>query len=320
MWIESLSTLAEDFEVVVAGGGIAGLTAGLVSARLGRKTLVLAGDVLGGLLLSIERIEGVPGFPDGVPGYELCPMAQEQAVAAGAEVVATSLDRLARQDGKWRVTAGDRDIAASAVILATGSTLKKLGLPAEARLLGKGVSQCAGCDGPLFRNRAVAVIGGGDSALQEASTLANFASRVIVLHRGKTLSAQAAYRRHASQHPKIELRFDTVVEDILGEDRVTGIRTRDVASGLTAALELAAVFVYIGLEPNATFLRGQIDLDPTGRVPTDARMRTALPGVFAAGVVRSGSPGRAVGSAGEGAIAAVAANEYVSDGVSDGVW
>ena len=126
----------------VAGGGIAGLTAGLVSARLGRKTLVLAGDVLGGLLLSIERIEGVPGFPDGVPGYELCPMAQEQAVTAGAEVVATSLDRLARQDSKWRVTAGDRDIAASAVILATGSTLKKLGLPAEARLLGKGVSQC----------------------------------------------------------------------------------------------------------------------------------------------------------------------------------
>jgi thioredoxin reductase (NADPH) len=247
-------------------------------------------------------------------------MAQEQAVAAGAEVVATSLDRLARQDGSWRVTAGDRDIAASAVILATGSTLRKLGLPAEARLLGKGVSQCASCDGPLVRNRVVAVIGGGDSALQEAATLANFASRVIVLHRGKTLSAQAAYRRHASQHPKIELRFDTVVEDILGEDRVTGIRTRDVASGSTAALELAAVFVYIGLEPNATFLRGQIDLDPAGRVPTDARMRTALPGVFAAGVVRSGSPGRAVGSAGEGAIAAVAANEYVSDGVSDGAW
>jgi thioredoxin reductase (NADPH) len=303
----------KDYDIVVAGGGIAGLTAGLTSARLGRKTLVLTGDALGGLLLSIEKIDGYPGFPDGVPGYELCPIAQEQATAAGAEFAMTNLERLAPQDGKWRVSTGDGEIAARAIILATGSSLKQLGLPAEARLFGKGVSQCASCDAPLVRGKPVAVAGGGDSALQEALTLAEHASRVFVCHRGAALSGQAAYRDRASQHPKIELRFGTVIEDILGEDRVTGIRTRD-ASGESADVEVLALFVYIGLQPNTGFLQGLLELDPAGKIPTDARMRTALPGVLAAGVGRVGSPGRAAGSAGEGAIAAVSADAFLTQG------
>ena len=306
--------MAGDFEIVVAGGGIAGLTAGLGAARLGRKTMVLAGDVLGGLLLSIEKIEGVPGFPDGVPGYDLCPMTQEQATAAGAQVVGARLEGLAPVGGRWRLITSEGEMTAGAVVLATGGELRQLGLPAEARLLGKGVSQCASCDAPLVRKRVVAVVGGGDSALQEALTLAEHAERVVVLHRGKSLSAQATYTERARAHSRIELRFSTVVDDILGEERLTGLRIRDVDSGGTSVLEAAALFVYIGLAPATAFLRSQLTLDPTGRIPTDHRMRTVERGLLAAGIVRSGSPGRAVGSAGEGAIAAVAADAYLSGG------
>jgi thioredoxin reductase (NADPH) len=306
--------LDREFEIVIAGGGIAGLTAGLAAARLGRKTLVLTGDVLGGLLLSIEKIEGFPGFGDGIPGYDLCPMIQEQATAAGAEFTATSLESIERRDGTWHVASSEGDLKARAVVLATGSTLKELGVPSEARLRGKGVSHCASCDAPLVRKRVVAVAGGGDSALQEALTLAEFAERVIVLVRGEALSAQKSYRTRVAEHPKIEVRFRTVVEEVLGADKLTGVRIRDLTLGAPADLEVAALFVYIGLQPSTAFLNGQIKLDPSGRIPVDERMRTVLPGIFAAGLVRSGSAGRAVASAGDGTIAAIAADRYLADG------
>jgi thioredoxin reductase (NADPH) len=307
-----LQTLDKEFEVVIAGGGIAGLTAALASARLGRKTLVLTGEVLGGLLLSIEKIEGFPGFAEGIPGYELCPMIQEQATAAGAEFAAAGLDCIERQDDGWHVMTGEGGLRARAIILATGSTLKELGAPGEARLRGKGISHCASCDAPLVRNRTVAVVGGGDSALQEALTLAGFAERVIILQRGKTLSAQSVFRDRAVNHSKIEIRFNTVVEEVLGADKVTGVRIRDT-TGATD-LEVAALFVYIGLAPTTAFLNGQLALDPFGRIPADGRMRTELRGVFTAGIVRSGSAGRAAASAGDGTTAAVAADRYLANG------
>jgi len=302
------------FDVVVAGGGIAGLTAGLTAARLGRKTLVLTGDVLGGQLLSINRIDGYPGFPDGVPGYELCPMAQEQAAAAGADFAATLLETLAPQDGAWRLTASDGEAYnARAVILATGAGLKPLGVPGEARLAGKGVSHCASCDAPLLRGRTAVVVGGGDSAAQEALTLAESVARVILVHRGPALSAQAAYREAALAQPRIELRANSVVEEILGDAKVEGLRIRDRAAGAGADLEAAGVFIYIGLEPNAAVLQGRAALDPAGRIATDPALRTSLPGVCAAGAVRSGWPGRAAASAGDGAAAAVAVDRYLRD-------
>jgi thioredoxin reductase (NADPH) len=310
-----LRKLDNEFEVVVAGSGIAGLTAGLISARLGRKTLVLTGDVLGGLLLSIEKIDGFPGFPDGIPGYELCPITQEQAIAAGAEFASTNLERLERQDGKWRVTTGKGDIMGRAVILATGSTLKELGVPGEARLRGKGVSHCASCDAPLLRDRNVAVVGGGDSAMQEALTIAKFASRVTVLQRGAALTAQAAYLDQATKNPKIEIRLNTVVKEVFGEAKVSGVSLCDTTNSAATNLDVAAVFVYIGLQPSTAFLNGQMNRDPSERIPTKSWMQTELPGVYAAGTMRSGSPGRAVGSAGEGATAAVAADRYLTDSV-----
>ena len=303
-----------EFEVVIAGGGIAGMTAAVTAARLGRKTLVLTGDVPGGQLISIEKIEGYPGFPDGVPGYDLCPMLQEQAAATGAEFMMTGLERLDPQDGQWRVTTGEGGILARAVIVATGSSLKKLDVPGEERLTGNGVSHCASCDAPLFRDRIVAAVGGGDSAMQEALTLAAFASRVFILQRGDALTGQACYRDRVTTHQKIDIRFNTSVTEILGEAKVTGLRTRQSREGAIADLEVAAVFTYVGLQPNTAVLRDRLSLDQAGRISTDGWMRSELTGVCAAGTVRCQSPYRAVSAAGDGASAAVTVDRYLTDG------
>jgi thioredoxin reductase (NADPH) len=306
--------LSDEFDVVIAGGGMAGMSAAMTSARLGRRTLVLTGDVLGGQLISIDKIEGVPGFPDGVPGYDLCPMLQDQAGAAGAEFLMTSLQRLDPQDGAWRVTTGEGEVSTRGIVLAMGSSLKKLGVPGEERLTGNGVSHCASCDAPLLRERVVAVVGGGDSAMQEALTLAEHVSKVIVLHRGDGLSGQASYRDRATVHPKIEIRVQTTVLEIFGDASVTGLRTRNARDGGTADLEVAAVFPYVGLQPNTASVARCLRLDPAGLIPTDGSMRTELPGVCAAGTVRCDTPYRAVSAAGDGAAAAVALDRYLTDG------
>lgn len=214
----------------------------------------------------------------------------------------------------WLVSTSDGDFRARAVIVATGSRLRRLGVPGEERLWGKGVSQCASCDGPLFRNRVAGVVGGGDSALQEALELAGHVGQVIVFHRGEELSAQQTYRRRVLEHPKIGVRFGTVVEEILGEDSVAGVRTREPATGAAAEVELAALFVFVGTEPNTGFLRELLRLDGDGRVPTDTWLRTELPGVLAAGDVRRDSAGQAIAAAGDGATAAVAAHRYLAGG------
>jgi thioredoxin reductase (NADPH) len=300
-----------DFDLVVAGSGIAGLTAALTGARLGLKTLCLTGDVLGGQLLSINKIDGYPGFPDGVAGYDLCPIAQEQAIAAGAEVAATTLEGLARQDGRWRLATGEGDVAARGVVLATGAALKTLGIPGEERLFGKGVSHCASCDAPLLRGKPVVVIGGGDSACQEALTLAEAASKVTMLHRGAELSAQRAYRDAVMELPNVEIRFNHVAEEILGERGVTAVRARDQAGNASTEIEAAGAFIFIGLAPMTAYLNGAVNLAPDGRIPTDAAMRTALTGVGAAGAVRHGWAGRAAASAGDGAAAAIAIADFL---------
>jgi thioredoxin reductase (NADPH) len=303
----------QDYDIVVAGGGLAGLTTGLTAARLGRKTLVLTGDVIGGQLLSIEKIEGFPGFPEGVPGYDLAPMTQEEAALAGAEFTATELKNFTRDGDVWRLTTGEGDFVTRGLVLATGAALKELGLPGEARLRGQGVSHCASCDAPLLRGKTAAVIGGGDSAMQEALTLSQHVSRVMLLTHGAALTGQMSYRERVTQDPKIEVRTRTEVEDILGESKVAGLRLREVGGG-SSDLNVDAVFVYIGLAPNTGFLGGHLNLN-AGAIPTDAFMRTALPGVCAAGTVRAGSACRAAGAAGDGATAAIAIDHYLTDGV-----
>ena len=306
--------MAKEFDVVIAGGGIAGLSAGLTAARVGISTLILTGDLPGGQLVSIEKVEGLPGHPEGIPGYDLCPIMQDQAAAAGAEFMMSSVMHLDPVGAKWKVTSGEGDIVAGAVILATGSDFKKLDVPGEERLTGSGVSHCATCDAPLLRGRIVAVVGGGDSAMQEGLTLAEFASKVIVFHRGDALAGQKCYRDRVMTHPKIEVRANTIVSEILGETAVTGLRTQDVRSGAVADVEIAAVFAYVGLRPNTTFVQNLLSLDSAGRIPTDALTRTGLPGLCAAGTIRAHSPCRAQSAAGDGTTAAVTAGRFLADG------
>lgn len=306
--------MAKEFDVVVAGGGIAGLSAGLASARLGVSTLILTGDIPGGQLVSIEKVEGLPGHPDGIPGYDLCPIVQDQAAAAGAEFMMSSVMRLDPAAAKWKVTCSEGDIVAGAVILATGSDFKKLDVAGEERLTGSGVSHCATCDAPLLRGRIVAVVGGGDSAMQEGLTLAEFASKVVLFHRGDELAGQKYYRDRVMTHPKIEVRSNTIVSEILGETAVAAVRTQDVRSGAVSDVEVAAVFAFVGLRPNTAFVQNLVSLDSAGRIPTDALTRTGLPGICAAGTIRAQSPCRAASAAGDGATAAVAAGRFLADG------
>lgn len=311
--------MAKEFDVVVAGGGIAGLSAGLASARLGISTLILTGDLPGGQLVSIEKVEGLPGHPDGIPGYDLCPIMQDQAAAAGAEFMMSNVMRLDPAGAKWKMASSEGEVVAGAVILATGSGFKKLDVPGEERLTGSGVSHCATCDAPLLRGRIVAVVGDGDSAMQEGLTLAEFASKVILFSRGDVLAGQKCYRDRVIAHPKIEVRANAIVSEILGETAVAGLRTRDVRSGAVSDVEVAAVFAYVGLRPNTAFVQHLLSLDSAGRIPTDALTRTELPGIYAAGTIRAQSPCRATSAAGDGATAAVAAGRFLADGSwSDG--
>jgi thioredoxin reductase (NADPH) len=214
----------------------------------------------------------------------------------------------------WRVRCADGDYGARTVILATGTSLKALNVPGEERLKGKGVSHCASCDAPLLKNRRVVVAGGGDSALQEALTLAGHASGVTVVHHGE-LTAQRSFRTRAESHPKIEFRAGSEVIEVLGADAVTGARVRATSGDGVQDLEAAAVFVYIGLAPCTALVGSLMSLSKSGHVPTDAALRTSRRGLFAAGTVRAGAAGRAVAAAGEGTRAALAADEFLRTGV-----
>jgi thioredoxin reductase (NADPH) len=304
--------MSSEVDIVVIGGGIAGLSAALTSARLGRRTALVTGGLVGGQLVSIEKIEGVPGFPDGVPGYDFCPMTQEQAAAAGVEFVNAAADSLAADGDRWRVTSAEGDVVARAVVIATGSTIAKLGVPGEERLVGKGVSTCASCDAPLLRGRATVVVGGGDSGMQEALTLAEHVGKVVLLERGAALTGQHSYRERVSAHPKIELKFGTVVAEVLGDDAVRALRIQH--GGAASELATDAVFGFPGLVPSADLVRGLATLDASGHIAVDAELRTSTRGICAAGNVRGGSSHRAAGAIGDGATAAVTLERYLESG------
>ena len=279
-----------EFDIAIIGAGLAGLTAGLTAARLGRSVLIVTGDILGGHLLSVEKVEGYPGFPEGIPGYKLCPMTQVQAADAGAEISMANVEALEPMNGLWRIETNVESHTAGAVILATGTRFRHLGVPGEELFFGKGVSQCASCDAPLLRDKKAVVIGGGDSAAQEALTLAPHVSHLTVLVRGDTLQAQAHYQDRLHADGKVEIRYNTEVEEILGEDGVTGVRICDTASGVTTELDTEAAFIFIGLQPNAEFLDGIVPLTKSGHIPTDDRLRTARPGLTAGPSLRTPRP------------------------------
>jgi len=300
-----------DFEIIVIGGGVAGLTAALFAARLGRRTLVLMHLMPGGQLATIEAIEDFPGFPQGVAGYDLGPMLMEQAVAAGAECRTAEATAVTPTGTVFAIDTDQGRLTAAAVILATGSTLRPLGVPGEERLEGKGVSHCASCDGPMLRGQPVVVVGAGDSGLQEALALARFAGEVTIFEQADHPHGQAHYLERVRSHPRIRIECGTSVVAIMGDDVVTAVRVRD-ASGVERDHAAQAVFVYAGLVPNASLGGPLVSLTDTGHVAVDAGMRTTLPGLFAAGDVRAGGAGQAVAAASDGAAAALGAHRYLA--------
>lgn len=302
-----------DYDVVIVGSGLAGLTAALFAARHGLSTLVLESNIPGGHLISIEKIEDFPGFPDGIAGYDLCPTVQRQAADHGAQFERAEVLTLEAQDRLWSVDTDEERHRAKAVIVATGSSLKELGIPGEAKLMGRGVSHCASCDGPLYNGQTVGVVGGGDSALQEALTLTNYAERVLLFHNRENFSAQQTYQDRVLSNTRIKPRYRTTIEEVVGEDAVTGVRVRDRVSGESSKVDLAGLFIYVGLQPNTAFLKDLVRLTETGHVPTDGWMRTERPGLFAAGDIRQESAAQAITSSGDGATAAIAAYRYIKE-------
>src|SRR5688500_8844004 len=242
----NLQSIMAEYDVIIVGSGLAGLTAGLFSSRHGLSTLILESNIPGGHLISIEKIEDFPGFPDGIAGYDLCPTVQRQAADQGAEFQRAEVLKLEVKDRLWSVATDDESHVAKAVIVATGSTLKELGVPGEEKLMGRGVSHCASCDGPLYDGQVVGVVGGGDSALQEALTLSNFAQSVLVFQRDASYTGNRSYLDRVLGEPKIAPRYRTTVEEVLGDDQLSGVRVRNLASNEVSQVDLAGLFVYVG--------------------------------------------------------------------------
>jgi thioredoxin reductase (NADPH) len=299
----------QSFDVVVVGAGVAGLTAAMFAARHGLKVAVIERLAPGGQIINAETIENFPGFPNPIAGHELGPLLQDQAEAAGAELRLDTVEKIELAGNDRIVHCASEALRARAVIIAAGSSPRALGIPGEEKFRGKGVSHCASCDAPLFAGADVCVIGAGDSALDEALVLARHAARVTVIHREPTLTAQQALVTRASATRNIEFLPGTEAEEILGEESVSGVRLRHDAEA--QVLPVNGAFIYIGLDPNTAFLHGLLALDPAGHIKTDPMMRTSVPGIFAAGDIRTHSVGQLASAAGDGATAALAAVHYL---------
>ncbi len=301
--------------VIIIGSGPAGFTAATYAARANLSPLVVASSVeVGGELMNTTEVENFPGFPEAIQGPELMAKMQEQAEKFGAEILYDDVVELSVDGPVKRVKLGSgAEHEAAAIIYATGSAYRKLGLPGEERLSGHGVSWCATCDGFFFRDRTIAVVGGGDSAMEEATFLTRFASKVYIIHRKDTLRASKIMQERAFANPKIEFIWNAEVADILGEEAVSGVVLRDTTDGTTRELALEGLFVAIGNDPRTHLVHDKLELTPEGTIWVDGRSsRTSVPGVFAAGDVIDPTYRQAATAAGSGTVAALDAEHYLA--------
>ncbi len=302
----------EVLDCVIVGGGPGGLTAGLYAARARMSVVILERGAPGGLLATTDHVANYPGFPEGITGLELAELMRRQAESFGAEVTYGEATALEPGREYHTVRTEGREYRAKTVILATGTTHRPLGVPGEERLRGKGVSYCATCDGAFFRDREVAVVGGGDSAVQEAMFLTRFARKVTVVHRRDKLRATPIIQERAFETSGLEFRWNAVVTEVLGEEKVEGVRLWDTKTGENAGvLPVDGVFVYIGLLPNTEFARGAVEMDAAGYLVAGPDMATSVPGIYAVGDVRVTSLRQVATAVGDGAMAAVAAYEHL---------
>jgi len=302
-----------NYDVIIIGGGPAGLSAGLYASRARLTSLLIERGLVGGLITESELVENFPGFPEGIPGLELGQLMHQQATKYGLETLLAEVTGI-ELSGKQKVIKTTKgDFVAKAVIIASGSERLKLGIPGEEEFTGKGVSYCATCDAAFFRELPVAVVGGGDTAIIEALHLSKFASKVTVIHRRHQLRATRILQEKAFSEPKVEFQWDSIVEEIEGRDSVKRIRLRQVKTGEKSALDVAGVFISVGIKPNTAYLKGTLALDAAGFIITNERMETEIPGIFAAGDVRYHSARQAITAAGDGATAAIYAEKFISE-------
>ena len=305
------------YDIVIIGGGPAGLTSGMYAARADMRTLAIEGASSLSQMTATDIIENYPGIPGGANGFELIERFKTQAVGFGLEtasgdVTAVTRTRFGDRDG-WEIVAGEQRYGALSVILATGAAWRRLGVPGEERFIGRGVSFCATCDAPLFRNREVAVVGGGDTAIQEAIYLTRFAKKVTVIHRRDRLRATAILQKRALANEKIVFAWNSVVDAIEGLDLIQEIRLRDVKTGEKRILPVSGVFIFVGLTPNTTPFRDLVSLDGSGYITVDANMQTSIPGIFACGDCTAKRLRQVVTACGDGATAAFSAQLYVEE-------
>ena len=300
----------KSFDAVVIGGGPAGMTAALYLLRAGVKTALLEKLSPGGQVLMTSEIENYPGFPKGLQGWELADKFAAHLEDYPLERVNDEVRGIEFGSPVHTLKVGEEDVQAKAIVLATGSRYRKLGVPGEERLLGRGVSYCALCDGNFFRDRDVAVIGGGNSALEEALYLARLCSKVYLIHRREEFRGQMVYQHKCFNHEKIEILRSTVVDEIVGAEDVESLSLRNVATGDSSSLKIDGTFIFVGFEPIMDFVPDGIDKDRNG-VITDVEMRTNVPGIFAAGDIRSKMCRQVASAVGDGATAANSAFTYL---------
>jgi thioredoxin reductase (NADPH) len=300
-------------DVIIIGSGSAGYTAAIYACRAGRKTLILAGSIPGGQLMITSDVENFPGFPEGVLGPELMEKLRRQAEKFGPEIIYDDVTFVDFSSRPFKVVAGGKPYDGKSVIIATGANAKWLGLPSETKFRGKGVSSCATCDGFFFKGKDVVTVGGGDTAMEEATFLANITNSVTVVHRRDMLRASKIMQERATANPKVHFVWDSTVKEITGDDKVTGVQLHNLKSGRDTHLKAEGVFVAIGFEPNTEFLKGKVDLDSQGYIVTRKDTETSVPGVFAAGDVRDHKYRQAVTAAADGCKAAIDSDHFLAE-------
>ena len=300
------------YEVIIIGGGPAGLTAGLYTSRAGLKTLLVERGMFGGQIVNARQVDNYPGFPEGISGFELASLMHQQATKYGLETITAEVTAI-KPGHTYNVITTEGNFEAEAVTIAAGSEYRKLGVPGEDKLLGRGVSYCATCDGFLFRDLDVAVVGGGDTAIADALELSEHASKVYIIHRRDQLRAEQVLQQLAFAQSKLRFIWDTVVDEVTGEVKVSGLRLRNVKTGETTNLQVAGVFVAIGFEPNSQRFANIVEMDKTGHIKTNELMATSGPGIFAIGDIRKDSPRQVASAVGDGATAAMSAFKYLRE-------
>ncbi|OGW81702.1 MAG: thioredoxin-disulfide reductase [Omnitrophica bacterium RIFCSPLOWO2_12_FULL_44_17] len=301
------------YDVIIAGGGGAGLTAALYTSRAMLKTLLFEKLIPGGQIATTDMVENYPGFPEGIMGAEISSRMEAQARKYGTEIQYAPVETIEKTGSEIMIKSGANRLTTKSLIIAVGASFKMLGIPGEKELTGKGVSYCATCDGAFFKNKEIVVVGGGDSALQEGIFLTRFVKKLTILHRRDKLRGSPILQSRAKKNPKIEFLWDTILTKIEGTGKVERIQIKNVKTSQERFFDTNGVFIFVGHEPNTKFIQGLVQMDEKGYIITRENLGTSVPGIFACGEVRAGSTRQLVSACGEGCEAALAAQAYLEN-------